>query len=311
MNGTPPRVTVLVPTYNRSDLLRRTLDSVLAQSARELTVLISDNASEDDTALVGEAYERADPRVRYVRQPINITPIPNFSWLLAQAETEFVLIVADDDWLADDYIERCLAVMDRDPSLAIVTGVNRYAADDVRHHLTHNLALTDRSPALRVLRYLHGRWSTSAFYGLMRTSAVRPALPIANVMGADWIFVAAVVFAGGAVTSTETSLSRDQGGASASFQRVAEVSGLSARAARHPHAAIAFNQFRDIAFSSSAYARLGRARRLGLGLAAAAAIVAGHPLDILWDTFGPFALNHRVERFTRPLLTRWRARRHT
>jgi glycosyltransferase involved in cell wall biosynthesis len=304
VSGSPPRVTVLVPTYNRAALLRRALDSVLAQTHRDLKVLISDNASQDDTALVCKGYERADQRVQYV----HITPVPNFSWLFSHADTEFVLMVADDDWLAPDYIERCLAVMDRDRSLAIVTGVNHYAENDVRHHLARNLDLTESSPSRRVLRYLRGRWSSTAFYGLLRASAVRPALPIANVMGADWIFIAAVVFAGRAVTTGETHLNREQGGASASFQRIAEVSGLSARAARHPHAAIAFNQFRDIAFSSSAYARLGRVRRFGLGLAGGAAIVAGHPLDVVWDTFGPLIVHPRAERFTRPLLARWRAR---
>lgn len=309
MSSPAPRVTVLVPTYNRSELLRRALDSVLAQTHRDLRVLISDNASPDDTAAVCESYARADPRVEYVRQPQNITPVPNFSWLLAHADTEFVLMVADDDWLAEDYVERCLEVMDRDPTLAIVTGVNHYAEDDSRHHLARNLDLTESSASRRVLRYLKGRWSSTAFYGLLRTSAVRPALPIANVMGADWIFIAAVVFAGRAVTTERTHLNREQGGASASFQRIAEVSGLSARAARHPHAAIAFNQFRDIAFSSSAYARLGRVQRFLLGIAGACAIVAGHPLDLAWDTFGPWIVHRRVERFTRPLLERWRAHR--
>ena len=135
VTGSPPRVTVLVPTYNRAASLRRAIDSVLAQTHRDLELLISDNASEDDTAILCEAYERADPRVKYVRQPVNITPVPNFNWLLSHADTEFVLMLADDDWLAPDYVERCLAVMDRDPSLAIVTGINHYAADDSRHRL--------------------------------------------------------------------------------------------------------------------------------------------------------------------------------
>lgn len=307
MAGSEPRVTVLVPTYNRAALLRRALDSILAQTHSDFRLLISDNASDDDTARVCEEYASADSRVEYHRQPVNITPVPNFSWLLSHARTEYVLMVADDDWLATDYIERCLATMDRDPSLAIVTGVNHYAEEDSRHRLARNLYLTESQAWLRVLRYLRGRWSSTAFYGLLRNSAVQPALPIPNVMGADWIFIAAVTFGGRAITIDDTHLNRDQGGASASFRRIAEVSQLSARAARHPHAAIAFNQFRDIAFSSSAYARLGRGARLLLGLAGAAAIVAGHPLDVVWDTVGPWILHPRIARFTQPPLDRWRA----
>jgi glycosyltransferase involved in cell wall biosynthesis len=304
----PPRVTVLVPTYNRAARLRRALDSVLTQTHSDLRVLISDNSSEDDTGAVCQQYARADSRVEYCRQPVNIGPVPNFNWLFERSQSEFTLMVADDDWLAHDYVERCLAVMDRNPSLAVVTGINRYEVSDSRHRLARNLDLTDASPSRRVVRYLQGRWSSTAFYGLLRTSAVRPALPIANVMGADWIFIAAVVFAGRAVTTEDTHLNREQGGASASFQRIADVSGLSPPAARHPHVAIAFNQFRDIAFSSSAYARLDPVRRLLLGVAGGAAVIAGHPLDVVWDTFGPIVLHPRIERLTRPGIEAWRAR---
>ncbi|HXB16068.1 MAG TPA: glycosyltransferase family A protein [Solirubrobacteraceae bacterium] len=302
-----PRVTVLVPTYNRSARLRRALDSLLAQTFADFRVLISDNDSPDDTQAVCEQYARADPRVTYHRQPENITPVPNFNWLLERSDTEFTLMVADDDWLSRDYIERCLAVMDADPTLAVVTGINEYEVSDSRHRLARNLYLEEHSPSRRTLRYLKGRWSSTAFYGLLRTSAVKPALPIPNVMGADWIFIAGVVFGGRAVTTEDTHLNREQGGASASFQRIAEVSRLAPWEARHPHLAIAYGQFREIAFESPAYARLGRVRRLLLGLAGAAAIVAGHPLDVVWDTFGPIVLHPRVARLTRPAIEAWRA----
>ena len=302
-----PRVTVLVPTYNRSTRLRRALDSVLAQTFTDFRVLISDNDSPDDTQAVCEEYARRDPRITYHRQPENITPVPNFNWLLERSDTEFTLMVADDDWLAHDYIERCLEVMDADPTLAIVTGVNNYEVSDSRHRLARNLYLEERSPSRRTLRYLKGRWSSTAFYGLVRTSAVKQALPIPNVMGADWIFIAAVVFGGRAVTIEETHLNREQGGASASFQRIADVSRLLPWEARHPHLAIAHGQFRDIAFDAPAYASLGHVRRLLLGIAGALAIVAGHPLDVLWDTFGPVVLHPRLERLTRPAIEAWRA----
>jgi hypothetical protein len=126
-------------------------------------------------------------------------------------------------------------------------------------------------------------------------------------MGADWIFVSALAFAGPVLTTTDTHLNRTRGGTSADFNRIAEVSGLSARAARNPHLAIAFNQFRDIAFSSPVYQRLGAPSRVALGLAAAGAIIAGHAFDVLWDAIGPLVLHRRVIAVTGPLRDRWRA----
>ncbi len=301
-------LTVLLPTYNRAASLPRAIESVLEQTRGDIELLISDNASEDETASVCEEYVRRDPRVSYVRQPVNLGPIANFNWLLAQAKTEFVLMLADDDWLDPDYVERCLAIIEGDAGLSIVTGATRYYEGDAPPDLVLNTTLLDRSGGRRVLRYLRNSWSSAAFYGVLRTDAVKPAIPIPNVMGADWIFVAALAFAGRVVTTTETHLNRRRGGASADFQRIAEVSGLSTRAARNPHLAIAFNQYRDIAFSSPVYAGLGRVGRHILGVAAVGAIVAAHPFDILWDTFGPLVLHRRVIAVTGPLRDGWRAR---
>ncbi len=308
MAGAQPRLTVLLPTYNRAASLPRAIDSVLAQTRGDIELLISDNASTDETEAVCARYVEQDARVRSFRQPVNRGPIPNFNWLLEQARSEFVLMLADDDWLDRDYVERCLAVIEADPSLSIVTGATRYYEGDAPPDLVLNTNLTESSGSRRVLRYLRNSWSSAAFYGVLRTSATREALPIPNVMGADWLFVAAVSFAGRVLTITDTHLNRRRGGTSADFQRIAEVSELSSRAARNPHLAIAYNQFRDIACSCPAYAPLGRLRRVGLGLAAAAAIVSGHKFDVFWDAFGPLILHRRVLWLTGPLRDRWRAR---
>ncbi|MGA2320204.1 MAG: glycosyltransferase family 2 protein [Solirubrobacteraceae bacterium] len=308
MAGAQARLTVLLPTYNRASSLSRTIESVLGQSRGDFELLISDNASQDATAEVCEGYARRDPRVRYFRQPANLGPVGNFNWLLAEAKTEFLLMLADDDWLDRNYVECCLKIIEADPSLSIVAGATRYYEGDAPPDLVLNTTLTDASSARRVMRYLRHSWSSAAFYGVLRTSSVKRALPIPNVMGADWLFVAALAFAGRAVTTTDTHLNRSRGGASANFERIAAVSGLSRRATRNPHLAIAFNQFRDIAYSSSAYERLPRARRVALGLGAGAAIIVGHPFDIMWDTIGPLVLHRRVIGVTGPLRDSWRAR---
>jgi glycosyltransferase involved in cell wall biosynthesis len=284
---------------------------VLTQTHQDFELLISDNASEDDTEELCRKYVEHDSRVRYFRQPNNLGPIGNFNWLLAQPQTEFVLMLADDDWLDSDYIAHCLAIIERDQALSIVTGATRYFEGDAPPDLVLNTNLTESSGSRRVLRYLRHSWSSAAFYGLLRTSAVKDALPIPNVMGADWIFVSALSFAGQVLTTTDTHLNRTRGGTSADFQRIAEVSLLSQRAARNPHLSIAFNQFRDIAFASPVYARLGPMRRIGLGLAAIGAIVSGHTFDIFWDALGPLILHSRMIFITGPLRDRWRARHPT
>ncbi len=100
----PLLVTVAITTHNRSKLLRRALDGALAQTYPSLEVLVSDDASTDDTpALMGAV---SDPRVRYLHmnQPAGIAG--NFQNALNHARGELFLILNDDDELEPEAVER-------------------------------------------------------------------------------------------------------------------------------------------------------------------------------------------------------------
>jgi glycosyltransferase involved in cell wall biosynthesis len=71
-----PRVSVIIPTYNRAALLRRALESVLAQSVQDLEIIVADDGSTDDTAGIVASYAS---RVKHLRLQLllvhkNVTP---------------------------------------------------------------------------------------------------------------------------------------------------------------------------------------------------------------------------------------------
>src|SRR4051812_26982825 len=119
-----PRVTVFLPTYNRAKLLPYAIRSVLAQTYDDFKLVVSDNASVDDTPAVAASFD--DPRLEYVRQPENLGLLGNHNWFLQRVETDYSLIVPDDDLVYPQLLERTVAELDRLPKAGVV-----HAAFDV------------------------------------------------------------------------------------------------------------------------------------------------------------------------------------
>src|ERR1700751_3211635 len=95
-------VIVGIPTYNRANLLEGALDSVLAQTYQHFRILISDNASTDQTAGLVASYR--DPRIEYLRNDRNVGVIGNFNHLIQLADTDFLMLLSDDDRVYPDYL---------------------------------------------------------------------------------------------------------------------------------------------------------------------------------------------------------------
>jgi glycosyltransferase involved in cell wall biosynthesis len=113
-----PRVTVCIPTYNRSEYLTQCLASLLAQTFTDFEVIISDNCSTDGTSEVLRRF--ADPRIRYYRNTTNIGVFPNMNRCLELATGDYVSILHDDDLYAPRFLEREAQVLDHNPRAGFV-----------------------------------------------------------------------------------------------------------------------------------------------------------------------------------------------
>jgi hypothetical protein len=91
------KFTVVIPTRERSDTLRHTLRTCTAQDYEELEILVSDNASEDDTRAVVESA--ADPRIRYLNTGRRVSMTENWEFALSHVANGFVTVIGDDDGL--------------------------------------------------------------------------------------------------------------------------------------------------------------------------------------------------------------------
>jgi hypothetical protein len=113
-----PLVTIAIPTFNRASWLKDCVLSALSQTYQHFEILVSDNASTDETQQVLRKF--SDRRLRIVRQQTNIGLLPNWNACLAAARGDYIIFVSDDDRIAPWLLERCIELVEKDPQIPIV-----------------------------------------------------------------------------------------------------------------------------------------------------------------------------------------------
>jgi glycosyltransferase involved in cell wall biosynthesis len=118
-HGSLPIVVALVPAWRSAAFLQETLDSLEAQTYSNLHILISDDASPDNTAEICEAFARDRPNVRVIRQPKNLGWIGNVNSLLREASGDYYFFAFHDDVLKSEYVERLVDALERSPRAVV------------------------------------------------------------------------------------------------------------------------------------------------------------------------------------------------
>jgi hypothetical protein len=120
---TPPRLSILIPTFDRAATLRDTLDSIarLEGLSGEVEVVVSDDASADHTPVVLSDYRDRLPGFRSYRQRANLG-LGNWEFVLREARGELVFLLCDDDAVPAGFLREVFAAFDRHPAADLVCG---------------------------------------------------------------------------------------------------------------------------------------------------------------------------------------------
>jgi glycosyltransferase involved in cell wall biosynthesis len=111
-----PQVTIAIPTYNRSGLLKVSLESALAQDYRDLNVIVLDNSSSDDTEAVVRPF--ADARITYVRNRENIGLYRNWNRAIEMNTRPYLALLQDDDVMLPGFVRESVLALERHPHAA-------------------------------------------------------------------------------------------------------------------------------------------------------------------------------------------------
>jgi glycosyltransferase involved in cell wall biosynthesis len=121
MNIDNPKITTIICTYRRPQMLRRAIESVLHQTYQDFQICVYDNASGDETSAVVAEFSQQDSRIKYYCQPENIGAMKNYSYAIQQVSTPFFSFLADDDLILPNFYSVALSGFDQEPKAFLST----------------------------------------------------------------------------------------------------------------------------------------------------------------------------------------------
>lgn len=192
-DGPPsPRLTIGLPVYNGGEYLDTALSSLRAQTFEDFELLVSDNASTDDTREIAERHAREDPRIVVDRLERNLGAAPNYNRLVARARGVYFKWAAHDDLCLPGFLAACVGALDEDPGAVLAYPLTRVIDGRGMRIASYQdgLHLSGETPAERLVAYLRGNFirtqgMCNPIFGVIRTDALRRTRLIQDFVASD------------------------------------------------------------------------------------------------------------------------------
>lgn len=145
-----PVVSIIIAVYNAEKYIARCLESIIHQTYKEIEIICVNDASTDDSQIIIDKYKERDNRIISIIHKQNMNAGGAMNHGIKAAKGEYVCIVDNDDWLADDAIELLVAASDN-LRMDMVT-CDWYAYRDADHYSSHK-NLTDSTDITENVNY--------------------------------------------------------------------------------------------------------------------------------------------------------------
>ena len=166
-------VSIGLPTYNGEKFLEEALTSLLAQTYKNIEIIISDNASSDRTSSICQKFSAKHKNIIYFRQEKNIGLVNNFNFVLEKANGISFMWASDDDLWDSNYVETLQNLMETDSNsvLSICNYIEFNKDQTVKRGILY-MNNKNQIPGLIFLKNSPER--ISAFlYGVYKTSVLK------------------------------------------------------------------------------------------------------------------------------------------
>ena len=182
-----PNVSIGMPVFNGAKTIKKAIDSILAQTFEDFELLISDNASDDETENICKRFANQDSRIRYVRQKMNVGVYGNFDYVMSQAKKKYFMFAAADDWRSPNFLELNVSALESNSKYVASTSPNCHEGDEKNYNKYIDFSLEGSSKE-RFAKFLQNAWHSHAiFFSLIRTEIIQEYKYLDfSYVGADW-----------------------------------------------------------------------------------------------------------------------------
>jgi glycosyltransferase involved in cell wall biosynthesis len=167
-------LSVAIATYNRAPMVIEAVEAALAQSRAPEEIIVSDDASTDETAARIESLAEGDRRVRLIRQTRNSGGVRNWNAAMAATRGELIAWCSDDDRFLAGHLESSAAYLETHPEIGLVHSgfVDSIETKEGRHLEPRPLRPVSILTKDHLLRYLirHYDWPFHPSTMVMRRS---------------------------------------------------------------------------------------------------------------------------------------------
>lgn len=167
-----PLVTIGIPLFNEALYVRRTLNSALNQTYRNIEIIVSDNSSSDSTYDILTSEFKDVENMRIYRQPKNIGPNANFEFVMHQANGEFFMWLGGHDSIHEEYIAEAVQKHATNPESSLVYFNHQYVDSEfqmMETPVSGDIASVSESADERALKVFSNLYYCTQIHGLWRT----------------------------------------------------------------------------------------------------------------------------------------------